>query len=75
VTFRCCLCEATAGGIREGRIRTGHAVPLCTAHFAASYWRSRQPQPQQITVLPAYEQHAMRAALVGAVREPTRGKA
>lgn len=65
--FICCHCEATAGGIREGRIRTGHAVPLCAAHFAASYWRSRQRTPQQVTVLPAsYEQHAMRAALVGA---------
>jgi hypothetical protein len=60
------LCDV-AGEIREGRIRTGHAVPLCAAHFAVIHWRLRQPAPQQITVLPAfYEQHAMRAALVGA---------
>lgn len=65
MSYRCCLCDP-AGEIREGRIiPTSGAVPLCAEHRAQSYWRSCQPAPPRVTVLPApYEQVAMRAALV-----------
>ena len=61
--YRCCLCDAADGAIKEGRIKDGEGVPLCALHRAAERWKRRDQQP---VALPAYQQHAFGAALVGA---------
>ena len=63
-SFSCCICEATSGEIREGRIREGHAVPTCAECFARGYWRSRQPVAERVVSF--YEAQAGRAALARA---------
>jgi hypothetical protein len=62
-SFSCCICEATTGELKPGRLREGFGVPKCSQCHAQIYWRSRQPQPQQTTTLPLYAQYAARAAL------------
>lgn len=62
--FICCICEATTGEIRAGRIREGFGVPTCNECHAKIYWRSRQPQPQQITALPISHQLAFERVMM-----------
>ncbi len=66
MTFRCCICEATTGEIKAGRIRDGEGVPLCAVHRAEIRWRLRQPAVTTPALPAPYEQHAMCAALAGA---------
>jgi hypothetical protein len=41
--YRCCLCDAADGAIKEGRIKDGEGVPLCARHRAAERWKRREP--------------------------------
>jgi hypothetical protein len=67
MTFSCCICEATSGEIKPARIREGMGSPTCSECHAKIYWRSRQPQPQQITApLASYELAGAQATLAAA---------
>ncbi len=66
--YCCCICEATTGESKAGRIRDGEGVPLCAQCRAGIRWqRLRQPAVTTPALPAPYEQHAMmRASLAGA---------
>jgi hypothetical protein len=74
--YRCCLCDAADGAIKEGRIKDGEGVPLCARHRADLRWTRREqrpPVPLPVSHRLAYERVMMQAA-TGA-RSATQGAA